>query len=80
MRASSSLCGVTSVSVARCLGYTPMLTSHIHEMGTRSTSLYLRILMLDAKLPNRFSVVRRKLELRFRLTEGYEFAWYARPL
>ena len=30
--------------------------------------------MLDAKLPNRFSVTRRKLELRFKFIEGYELA------
>jgi hypothetical protein len=28
--------------------------------------------MLDAKLPNCFSVVRRKLELRFKFIEDYE--------
>lgn len=72
MRASSSLCGVTFVSAARCLGHTPMLTSHIRESGTRSTPLYFKVLVLDAKLSNRFSVVRRKLEFRYRLIEGYE--------
>ena len=75
MWASSSLCGVTFVSVARCLGYAPMLTSHIRATGTRSTALYLRVLMLDAKLPNRFSVVRLKLKVRFKFIEGYELAW-----
>jgi len=49
-----------------------MLTSHIRDMGTRSTALYLRVLMLDTKLPDRFSVMRRKLELRFRFIEDYE--------
>jgi hypothetical protein len=72
MRASSFLCGVTVLSVARCLSYAAMLTSHIRDMGTRSTALYLRVLMLDTKLPNRFSVMRRKLELRFRFIEDYE--------
>lgn len=43
--------------------------------GYKTTALYLRVLMLDAKLPNRFSVTRRKLELRFKFIEGYEFAW-----
>jgi hypothetical protein len=63
--------------VARCLCYATMLTSHIRDMGTRSTALYLRVLMLDTKLPNRFSVMRRKLELRFRFTEDYEITGQA---
>ncbi len=77
MRASSYLCRVTFLSVARCLGYATMLTSHIREMGTRPTALYLRVLMLDTKLSNRFSVTRRKLELRFRFIEDYEFTGQA---
>ena len=77
MRASSSLGGVAFLSVARCLCYATMLTSHIRDMGTRSTALYLRVLMLDTKLPNRFSVMRRKLELRFRFTEDYEITGQA---
>ncbi len=77
MRASSSLCRVTFLSVARCLGYATMLTSHIRGMGTRSTALYLRVLMLDTKLSNRFSVMRRKLELRFRFIEDYEITGQA---
>ena len=73
MRASSSLCGVTFVSVAL-----PELRDdanlYIREMDTRSTGLYLRMLVLEAKVPNRFKVMRRKIELRFRSNENYGLA------
>jgi hypothetical protein len=71
--ASSSLCGITFVSVAL-----PELRDdanlYIRELDIRSTSLYLRMLVLDAKLLNRFNVTRRKIELRFRSNENYGLA------
>ena len=69
MRASSSFYGVTFVSVAL-----PELRDdanlYIRELDTRSTGLYLRMLVLDAKLLNRFNVMRRKIELRFGSSEN----------
>jgi hypothetical protein len=73
VRASSSLCGVAFVSVAL-----PELRDdanlYIRELDTRSTGLYLRMLVLDAKLLNRFNVMRRKIELRFSSNEYYGLA------
>ena len=43
---------------------------YIRELDTRSTGLYLRMLVLDAKLLNRFNVMRRKIELRFGSSEN----------
>jgi hypothetical protein len=73
VRASSSLYGVAFVSVAL-----PELRDdanlYIRELDVRLTGLYLRMLVLDAKLLNRFNVMRRKIELRFRSNENYGLA------
>ena len=73
VRASSSVCGVTFVSVA-LLELRDDANLYIRELDIRSTGLYLRMLGLDAKLLNRFNVMRRKIELRFRPNENYGLA------